>query len=310
MLSALSQTTESHNDTDDDPVRNVGLSNFMEEVLEASKQRLVVVDFWATWCGPCKQLGPVLEKLVRNLKGTVRLAKIDIDKNPQIAQQMGVQSIPAVFTFFRGQPMDGFTGALPEAQIKVWLDRLVKAAGGSAPGSNDLDEALKKASELLAAGDFSAAQTVYGDILETDPSNAAVYAGMLRCLIAVGEMARAKDMLNQMPPEMTKDKIFDAVRAALELAEQAHSCEGVTELQVQVQRDPGDHQARFDLAMAHYAAGQREEAVDHLLELVRRARSWNDDAARKQLVKFFEAFGPVDPLTVSARKRLSSILFA
>jgi putative thioredoxin len=298
-----------------DPVKDVGLATFMADVIEASRAKIVVVDFWAPWCGPCKQLGPALEKLVRSYKGAVTLAKIDIDKNPEIAQQMQIQSIPAVFAFFQGRPIDGFMGALPEAQLKSWLERLIKATGEvSADGPvGGLDAALKQADEYMASGDTATAQAVYADILDQEPAHAVAYAGLLRCFIAQGDVAQAKRMLESAPAEIVKDKAFEPVRTALELAEQAGQAGksgGVAELSAKVAQNPSDYQARFDLALAHYAQGQKEQAVDQLLEIVRRDRKWNEDAARKQLVKFFEAFGPVDPVTISARKRLSSILFA
>jgi len=296
-----------------DPVKDVNLANFMADVIEASRDRLVVVDFWAPWCGPCKQLGPVLEKVVRSYKGAVLMAKVDIDQNPEIAQQMRVQSIPAVFAFFRGQPVDAFMGAQPEAQIKSWLERLLKAtagAGAAMPDNAGLDTALKQAEDFLAKGDTAAAQSIYTDILDMDPSNAPAYAGLLRCLVALGDVERAKQMLEKAPAEIAKDKALDSVRTAIELAGQAAQSGSAAELEAKLNQNPADHQARFDLALAHYAAGQKEQAVDQLLEIVRRNRSWNEDGARKQLVKLFEAFGPADPLTISARKRLSSILFS
>jgi putative thioredoxin len=312
ILSPLARATETPADAAD-PVQDVGLADFVPAVVEASKDHIVVVDFWATWCGPCKQLGPILEKVVRAHKGAVRLAKIDIDKNPQIAQQMGVQSIPAVFAFFRGQPVDGFMGALPEAQINAWLDRLMKAAGAqssAAPDAGGLEIALKQAADFLAGGEAAKAQSIYADILDMDPANAAAYAGLLRSLIALGDAKRAQQMLDNAPPEISKDKALESVRTALELAGQAAQSGSAVELEAKLAKNPADHQARFDLALAHYAAGQKEQSVDQLLEIVRRARNWNEDAARKQLVKLFEAFGPADPLTISARKRLSSILFS
>jgi putative thioredoxin len=266
-----------------DPVKVVTVANFMAEVMDASRQRPVIVDFWAPWCGPCKQLGPVLEKLVRAQKGAIHLAKIDIDREPEIVRQLRVQSIPAVFAFFKGQPVDGFMGALPEPQIKAWLERLLKATGSSPQddATIETETALKQATELLEKDDAAGAQAIYAEILEKDPTNAAAKAGSQRCL------------------------------QALELAEQAQMAAGsLAELQIKVQQNPGDHQARFDLALAYYGAGQREQAVEALLESVRRNRKWNDEAARKQLLKMFEAFGPVDPLTIQSRKRLSSILFA
>jgi putative thioredoxin len=299
-----------------DPVKDVGLSTFMADVIDASKMHIVVVDFWAPWCGPCKQLGPTIEKVVRSYNGAVTLAKIDIDQNQQIAQQMQIQSIPAVFAFFQGQPIDGFMGALPEAQIKSWLDRLIKSTGatgvpaGEPDLAADLASAMKQAEEYFASGDVTTAQAVYADVLDQDPKHAGAYAGLMRCLIALGDTAEAKRMLETAPPEMAKDKSFDPIRTTLELAEQAGKTGASADLATKVAGNPADHQARYDLALAYYAEGKREQAVDELLEIVRRSRSWNEDAARKQLVKFFEAFGPTDPLTIASRKRLSSILFS
>ncbi len=299
-------------------VREVGLSTFMAEVIEASKQQIVVVDFWASWCGPCKQLGPVLEKIVRSYKGAVRLAKIDIDRNQDIAQQMGVQSVPSVFAFAQGRPVDGFAGALPESQVKAWLDRIVKAVGGAlgAGGAADdeaaqIEAALRQADEYLALGETVAAQELFEHILQVDPAHPGAWAGVVRAMAAQGKIAQARKIMDSAPPELAVDKAMGTARAALELAEQAAQGAGsLDELQDRLARNPADPQARFDLAMALYAAGRREETVDHLLEIARKNRAWNEDAARKQLVKLFEAFGPADPLTVSARKRLSSIMFS
>lgn len=296
-----------------DLIKDVSLQNFMVDVLEASNTRPVVVDFWATWCGPCKQLTPLLEKLVRGLNGAVTLAKIDIDKNPEIAQQMGIQSVPAVFAFFRGQPVDGFMGAQPEAQLKLWLERLVKATGAVAntSGAEQLQLLLDQANEALTAGDYLAAQALFHDALEVEPDSPAAYAGVIRCLLGLGQVQQAEAMLAQAPAGMTKDKVFEPVKSALDLAKQAAAASGsLGAYQQKLVADANDHQARFDLAMAYYAANQREQAVYELLELVRRNRTWNEEAARKQLVKFFEAFGHTDPLTIAARKRLSSILFS
>lgn len=299
-----------------DLVREVSLSNFMAEVIEGSRKQIVLVDFWATWCGPCKQLGPVLEKLVRSYKGAVRLAKVDIDRNQEIAQQMGVQSVPSVFAFAQGRPVDGFAGALPEAQIKAWLDRIVKAVGG-APGGSAGDEAaqieavIKQANDYLAVGEAQAAQELFEHIIQADPVHPVAWAGVLRSLAAQGKVAQAKQLLGSAPPEVAKDKALGAARAAIELAEEsAQSAGSVRELEAKLAQSPADPQVRFDLAMALYAAGRREETVDHLLELTRKNRGWNEEAARKQLVKLFEAFGQTDPLTISARKRLSSIMFS
>ena len=285
---------------------------FMADVIEASQSVPVIVDFWAPWCGPCKQLGPILEKTVLAAKGKVRLVKIDTDKDPMVASQLRVQSIPAVYAFFQGRPVDGFMGALPESQVKAFVEKLVKLAGAAGGGEGDiLEEALAQAKEALEAGDTQTASEIYGEILQADPENlnAAAYAGLVRCLIVSDDLARAKQMLDKVPEQIAKDKEIAAVRSALEVAEQAANAGPIPELTEKVAQNPDDHEARFDLALALFAAGKREAAVDELLELVRRDRAWNDEAARKQLVKFFEAFGPTDPLTVQSRCRLSSILF-
>ncbi|HEY0833929.1 MAG TPA: co-chaperone YbbN [Azospirillum sp.] len=287
--------------------------SFMADVIEASRTVPVIVDFWAPWCGPCKQLGPALEKAVRAAKGAVKMVKIDTDQHPMIAQQLRVQSIPAVYAFFQGRPVDGFVGALPDSQLKTFVDRLIKlaGAGGGAGGAEEmLEELLAHAKQALDAGDAHAAAQVYNEILQADPENAAAYAGMVRCLIATKDLDGAKEMIAAAPESMAKDKDLMAAKSAIEVAEQTQNVGPIAELMEKVAHDKNDHQSRFDLAMALYAAGKRESAVDELLELVRRDRTWNEDAGRKQLVKLFEAFGPTDPLTISARRRLSTVLFS
>jgi putative thioredoxin len=307
FLSALTRSAEAP--AESPAVPDVDLNNFIPEVIEPSRERIVVVHFWTPRSPQSKQSGAVMESAVRALKGAVKLAKVDIDKSPEIAQQLRIQSVPAVFAFFQDQPVDGFMGAMPEAQIKAWLERLMKAVGSAAPGGG-LTTALAQAADFLAQGDAPTAQSIYTDVLDIEPANAEAYAGLLRCLMALGDNARAKEMLEKAPAEIAKDKALDPLRTALELAEQAGKSGPVAELDAKLAQNPADHQTRFDLALAHFAAGRREQAVDELLELVRRDRAWNDNAARKQLVKLFEAFGNADPLTIAARKRLSSILFS
>jgi putative thioredoxin len=296
----------------DQAVKEVTLSTFKTDVLEASKESLVLVDFWATWCGPCKQLTPVLEKIARASNGLVKLAKIDVDHNQPIAQQMGVQSVPSVFAFVQGRPVDAFSGALPETEVKAWIDQILKT-NPLAPKANKLgmDTALQQAADFLAAKDVATARSIYADILDLEPLNVRAYAGLIECYFEEHDIASVKEMLTNISPDIAKDKMFAPLRTRLELAEQsAGGGTEIGELETKVSKDPSDHQSRFDLALAFYGAGRHEEAIDCLLEIVRRSRTWNDDAARKQLVKFFEAFGNMDPLTVAGRKRLSSILFS
>ncbi len=288
-------------------VKESTTATFVEDVLEASAKVPVVVDFWAPWCGPCKTLGPLLEKLVKEAKGAVRMVKVNVDKNQDLAMQMRVQSIPAVYAFVNGRPVDGFVGAVPESQVKAFIQRLRGNAAGAAPG---LDEVLAEAKELMAAGDADTALQIYQEVLAQDQQNVVAVAGTLRCLIQLDQAGQAKKLLEGLPAELANHAEISAVRTTLDLAQQAGQAGSASELRRALATNPDDHQARFDLAMAYYAAGEREAAVDELLELFRRNRAWNDEAARKQLVKLFEAFGSTDPLTVSSRKRLSSLMFA
>ena len=291
------------------PVKDVGQKEFMAEVIDASKEVPVIVDFWAPWCGPCKTLGPMLEKAVAATKGKVRMVKVDIDKNQAIAAQMRIQSIPAVYAFKGGRPIDGFVGALPESQIKQFVQRLA-AAGGPTEEDNVIEEALGQAKDLLDAGNHAAAGNLYAQILQHDPENPQAIAGHLRCLIKAGNSDEAREILKELPPEIAKNPEIVAVAATLEIAESGAKAGATQPLRDKVAANPADHQARFDLAMALFAEGQKEPAVDELLELFRRDRKWNEGAARAQLVKFFEAFGPTDPLTIAGRKRLSSLMFS
>jgi putative thioredoxin len=278
---------------------------FVKDVIEESKRQPVLVDFWAEWCGPCKQLAPVLEKVVRAAKGKVKLVKMDIDKHPAIPGQLGIQSIPAVFAFVNGQPVDGFMGALPEAQVAAFVERLTKDRIGG-----DEKDLLKSADAALAAGDAALAADAYGHLVAEDPANTAALAGLARCYLASGATEQAKETLALVPEAKRNEAPVAAARAALEVAEQAKAVGPIDELEQKVKANPLDHQARFDLAVALNGKNRRLEAVDHLLEIVRRDRKWNEDGARKQLVQFFEAWGPTDEATVTGRKRLSSILFA
>ena len=290
---------------------DVTVANFKAEVLDPSRSQLVIVDFWASWCGPCKQLGPILEKIVAASKGAARLCKIDIDQSPQIAQQMRVQSVPAVFAFYNGQPVDGFMGALPESQIKSWLEQLIKATGVTGAAGDGLDTALKQAEDFLAQGDVSTAQSIYTDILSEHPDNAPAFAGALRCLLALGQTDQAAQILASAPPELATHKAVDPIHTALELAQQAAQAgASLADLEGKLAQNPNDHQARLDLAMALYAAQETARAMDELLEIVRRDRKWQDDGARKQLIKLFEALGPTHPDTIEGRKKLSSVLFS
>jgi len=286
-------------------IKDTTTQTFVKDVIEESKRQPVLVDFWAEWCGPCKQLGPVLEKVVRSAKGKVKLVKMDIDKHPSIPGQLGIQSIPAVFAFVNGQPVDGFLGALPESQVTAFIERVTKDRIGG-----EEKDLLKAADDALAKGDATGAAELYAGVLAQDSGNVAALAGLARSYVRTGAIEQAKQTLALVPEAKHNDAAVAAARAALELAEQAQSVGPLSELEQKVAANPLDHQARFDLAVALNSKGRRKEAVDNLLEIVKRDRKWNDDGARKQLVQFFEAWGPTDEATVDGRKRLSSVLFA
>ncbi|HEY5306839.1 MAG TPA: thioredoxin [Pseudolabrys sp.] len=289
----------------DSAVIETTTEGFLKDVIEESKRQPVLVDFWAPWCGPCKQLTPVLEKAVKAAKGKVKLAKMDIDKHPDIPGQMGIQSIPAVIAFANGQPVDGFMGALPESQVIAFLERVTKGKIGG-----EEKDLLKDADAMLAAGNATEAANLYGALLKEDSGNIPALAGLARCYVATGNLEQAKKTLEMVPEAKRNEAPVAAARAALDVAEQAKSVGPIDELEKKVAADPLDHQARFDLATALNANGKRNEAADHLLVIVKRDRKWNEDGARKQLVQFFEAWGPNDPTTIEGRKRLSSILFS
>src|SRR6266699_3233392 len=280
-------------------------SSVVKDVIEESKRQPVLVDFWAEWCGPCKQLGPVLEKVVRAAKGKVKLVKMDIDKHPTIPGQLGIQSIPAVFAFINGQPVDGFLGALPESQVAAFIERVTKDRIGA-----EEQDLLRGADDALAKGDAAGAADLYAQVLAQDSGNIAALAGLARSYVRTGATEQAKQTLALVPEAKRNDPAVAAAHAALEVAEQAKSVGPIADLEQKVAANPLDHQARFDLALALNAKGRRREVLDHLLEIVRRDRKWNDDGARKQLVQLFEAWGPTDEATLEGRRRLSSILFA
>jgi putative thioredoxin len=291
-----------------DLIKNSSTAAFMADVIDASNDQPVIVDFWAPWCGPCKTLGPALEKAVRDARGAVRMVKINVDENQELAQQMRIQSIPAVYAFKNGRPVDGFVGALPESQIKQFVQRL---STGGAKAPSPIDDAVELAKEAIAAGDHGRAATIFTQVLEHEPDNVEAIAGLARAYIARNELDRARQTLDRAPKDGAGNAELAAARASLELAEAGSKAKGALgELKARIERDPNDLEARYELAAALFAAGEREAAVDELLEIIRRNRAWNDEAARKQLLKFFEAMGPTDPLTVAARRRLSSILFA
>lgn len=279
---------------------------FMADVMQESQKQPVLVDFWAEWCGPCKQLTPIIEKVVRAAQGRVKLVKMNIDKYPQVAGQLGVQSIPAVFAFDKGQPVDAFMGALPESQIKAFVDRVL---GVSGPGQ-EVETLLTEADAFLGHGDALNASRLFAQVYEEDPENLKAIAGLVRCSIEMGELEQARSTLALVPKGKENDALVAGARAALELAEQAGSLGDLAALQRRVAADPTDHQAGFDLALGLAAAGKRKEALDPLLDIVRRDRTWNEDGARKQLVQFFEAWGAMDEATIAGRRRLSSLLFS
>jgi len=286
-------------------IKETTTQGFMKDVIEESKRQPVLIDFWAPWCGPCKQLTPILEKVVKGAKGKVKLVKMNIDDHPAIPGQMGIQSIPAVIAFVNGQPADGFMGALPESQVLAFIERVTKGKAGT-----ETKDLIAAADSALAEGNTEAALDIYAQILSEDAGNVPALAGLARAHVATGDIEQAKETLALVPEAKRGDAAVAAARAALEVAEQASSVGPVGELEQKVAANPLDHQARFDLAVALNANGKRQESVDHLIEIVKRDRKWNEDGARKQLVQFFEAWGPTDEATVSGRRRLSSILFA
>jgi putative thioredoxin len=304
----MAEQTGAARDAVPDLIKETTTQAFVKDVIEESRRQPVLIDFWAPWCGPCRQLTPMLEKAVRAAKGRVKLVKMNIDEHPAIPGQMGIQSIPAVIAFVGGQPADGFMGAIPESQVNAFIEKLTR--GVPAAGEPNLAEIVKEAEATLAEGDVAAAAQIYAEVLAHDATNIAALAGLAKCYVTTDAVDKAKQTLAMVPESKRNDAAVKAVQASIDLAEQASSLGPVSELEQKVAANPLDHQARFDLATALNGMGKRREATDQLLEIVKRDRKWNDDGARKQLVQFFEAWGGADEATVEGRKRLSTILFA
>ena len=292
-----------------DLIKDTTEAEFMADVVQASQEVPVIVDFWAPWCGPCKTLGPMLEEAVTAAKGAVKMVKVNVDQAQGIAGQLQIQSIPTVYAFWKGQPVDGFQGALPGSEIKAFVDRVIQAAGGEAPG-DQLDDAVEAAEEMLAEGAAVDAAQTFAAILGEDANHAGAYGGLVRAHIAMDELDKAEAILNGAPAEISSHPALEAAHAQLELARQAADAGPVAELTAAVEANPDDLQARFDLAQALHAGGQVEEAVDHLLDLFRRDRDWNDGAAKAQLFTIFDALKPNDPVVLNGRRKLSSMIFA
>ena len=288
-------------------IKDTTTQSFVQDVIEESKRQPVLIDFWAPWCGPCRQLTPIIEKAVKAAKGRVKLVKMNIDEHPEYPGQMGIQSIPAVIAFVNGQPADGFMGAVPESQITAFIEKITAGIPGAEP---TVAELLKEAEAVIAEGDFANAAAIYAEVIAAEADNIAALAGLAKCYVAGGAIEQAKQTLELVPVNKREDAAVKAVQAAIDLDEQAKALGPIDELEQKVAADPLDHQARFDLATALNAGGKRDEATTHLLEIVKRDRKWNDDAGRKQLIQLFEAWGPADDATLDGRRRLSTILFS
>ena len=291
-----------------DLIKNTSEATFMADVIEASQETPIIVDFWAPWCGPCKQLTPALEAAITEAKGAVKLVKVNVDENQAIAGQLRVQSIPTVYAFWKGQPIDAFQGAVPASELKDFINRAIEASGGEAGGG--LDEAIEAAEQMLAEGAAADAAQIFSAVLQEDASNAAAYGGLARAYLELDQTEQAEGVLGSVPEDIAEAPEIEAAKAQIALAKQAEEAGPVADLRAAVDAKPDDHQARYDLAQALYAAGEGEEAVDQFLEIFRRDREWNDGAAKAQLFTIFEALKPNDPLVLNGRRKLSSMIFA
>ena len=291
-----------------DLIKDATIDTFQQDVLEESMTTPVIVDFWATWCGPCKQLTPVLEKVVTAARGAVKLVKIDIDQNQALAQQMRVQSVPTVYAFSGGRPVDAFQGAQPESQVKAFVDKLAASAGTTQ--SDPVGEAIEQARESLAAEDFESAAAIFSQVVSHAPDNVDALGGLARALVGMDHLEEAAEILSQVPEDQADNTDVAAARAALDLVNQSAAVGDLSELEAAVAANPTDHQARVDLAVGLFGAGRREEAIDHLVESMKIDRAWNEGAARKQLIQFFDTMSPTDEATISGRRKMSAVLFS
>lgn len=315
MILGLGGKTPSANKQQDDAASNgvifdVNTEGFEQGVIMASMETPILVDFWAPWCGPCKQLMPVLEAAVKEAGGKVRLAKVNIDDNQELAQALRIQSVPTVYAFFKGQPVTAFTGVRPVSEIKAIIGQLSKMAAGEKPDAIDIPTALKAAAEALAQNDPQTAQAIYAQVMDQDENNVQAYVGIVRTMIAMDLLDEAGQMIEHAPEPIAKDAQFTAARTALDLARNKPDRKAQEKFTKALAQNPDDHQARYDLAVALFAGGEKEQAMDELVQIIRRNRSWEEDKARKKLLEFFEALGPSDPLTLAGRRKLSSVLFS